>query len=109
MLTGSFHGEGGTFMLLQNIKSSGALADKPRTWCFFQVVACIAAALIVTGARCTRPTSARLASAARGRAARPLPRVSLMRAYVRGARRWPHACGDRDERHRGHRPVGVAV
>ena len=47
MTTGSFHGEGGTFSLLQNIRASGKLAQRPRMWRFFQTIAVCAAALIV--------------------------------------------------------------
>ena len=47
MATGHFHGEGGTFSLLQNIKASGALRFRPRVWRVFQVLAAAAGALIV--------------------------------------------------------------
>ena len=47
MTTGSFHGEGGTFSLLQNLRASGKLASRPVMWRFFQMIAVAAAALIV--------------------------------------------------------------
>ena len=47
MFSGSHNGEGGTFALLQSIKSSGRLAHRPRLWRFYQCIAAIAAALIV--------------------------------------------------------------
>lgn len=47
MGTGSFHGEGGTFALLNNLKSCGALEHRRRTWRFFQLLAMACAALII--------------------------------------------------------------
>ena len=47
MTTGSFHGEGGSFSLLQNIKESGSLRFRQYSWRFFQVVAVLAASLLV--------------------------------------------------------------
>ena len=42
MGTGSHHGEGGTFALLHNIKSSAGLSARPILWRFYQVIAAFA-------------------------------------------------------------------
>ena len=82
MTTGGFHGEGGTFALLMNIKESGALRFRPYLWRFYQMLAIVAAALIVR---------------ARGAASRPRP-LGGVRATTRRAsaaprrRRCPTAC-----------------
>ena len=47
MTSGSFHGEGGVFALLMNIKESGSLRFRPYLWRFYQFMAALAASLLV--------------------------------------------------------------
>ena len=47
MLTGNHHGEGGTFALLNTLKASGKLQNRPRLWFGYQLMAALAASFLV--------------------------------------------------------------